>query len=74
MASSLRRLIEDLAVIKPGRKTSRSMSDAAKAALGPDVPITDVLDNTLGAACQGARAGAVQAAGCQALRQLMEAG
>ena len=48
MASSLRRLIEDLAVIKPGRKTSRSLSDAAKAALGMDVPIVEVLDNTLG--------------------------
>ena len=48
MASSLRRLIEELAVVKPGRKTSRSLSDAAKAALGLDVPITDVLDNTLG--------------------------
>ena len=33
MAGSLRRLIEDLAVVKPGRKTSRSMTDAAKAAL-----------------------------------------
>ena len=48
MASSLRRLIEDLAVVKPGRKTSRSLSDAAKGALGIDVPIVDVLDNTLG--------------------------
>ena len=52
MAGSLRRLIEDLAVVKPGRKTSRSMSDAAKAALGLDLPITDVLDNTLGPAAQ----------------------
>jgi hypothetical protein len=54
MAGSLRRLIEDLAVAKPG-KTSRSMSDAAKAALGLDVPITDVLDHTLGPAAPGAR-------------------
>jgi hypothetical protein len=53
MAGSLRRLIEDLAVVKPGGKTSRSMSDAAKAALGLDLPITDVLDNTLGAAPKG---------------------
>ena len=60
MVSSLRRLIEDLAVVKPGRKTSRSMSDAAKAALGLDLPIADVLDNTLGPAAQGA--GAVAAA------------
>jgi hypothetical protein len=51
MAGSLRRLIEDLAVVKPG-KTSRSMSDAAKAALGLEVPITDVLDNTLGPAAR----------------------
>jgi hypothetical protein len=50
MAGSLRRLIEDLAVVKPGRKISRSMSDAAKAALGLEVPITEVLDNTLGPA------------------------
>ena len=50
MASSLRRLIEDLAVVKPGRKTSRSARDAAKAALGLDLPITEVLDNTLGPA------------------------
>jgi hypothetical protein len=62
MAHSLRRLIEDLAVVKPGLKTSRSMSDAAKAALGLDVPITEVLDHTLGPAAQGARAGAAQAA------------
>jgi hypothetical protein len=48
MAGSLRRLIENLAVVKPGRKTSRSLSDAAKAALGMDVPIAEVLDNTLG--------------------------
>ena len=48
MAGSLRTLIESLAVIKPGRKTSRSLSDAAKAALGMDVPIAEVLDNTLG--------------------------
>ena len=52
MAGSLRRLIEDLAVVKPGRKTSRSLSDAAKAALGLDLPIADVLDNTLGPAAQ----------------------
>jgi hypothetical protein len=61
MASSLRRLIEDLAAVKPGRKTSRSASDAAKAVLGLDVPITEVLDNTLGPAAQGAGAGAAQA-------------
>jgi hypothetical protein len=48
MAGSLRRLIEDLAVVKPGRKTSRALSDAAKAALGLSLPITEVLDNTLG--------------------------
>jgi hypothetical protein len=48
MAGSLRRLIENLAVVKPGRKTSRSLSDAAKTALGMDVPIAEVLDNTLG--------------------------
>jgi hypothetical protein len=48
MADSLRRLIENLAVMKPGRKTRRSLSDAAKAALGMNVPIVDVLDNTLG--------------------------
>ena len=56
MASSLRRLIEDLAVVKPGRKTSRSARDAAKAALGLDVPITEVLDNTLGRAAPRADA------------------
>ena len=50
MAGSLRRLIENLAVVKPGRKTSRSLSDAAKAALGLSVPISEVLDNTLGPA------------------------
>jgi hypothetical protein len=61
MAGSLRRLIEDLAVVMPGRKTSRSMSDAAKAALGLDVPITDILDNTLGPAEEGAGAGAAEA-------------
>jgi hypothetical protein len=48
MASSLRRLIENLAVVKPGRKTSRTLSQAAKAALGMDVPIVEVLDSTLG--------------------------
>ena len=48
MASSLRRLIENHAVVKPGRKTSRTLSQAAKAALGMDVPIVEVLDNTLG--------------------------
>ena len=52
MASSLRRLIENLAVVKPGRKTSRSLSDAAKAALGMEVPIAEVLDNTLGPVAQ----------------------
>jgi hypothetical protein len=61
MASSLRRLIEELAVVKPGRKTSRSMSDAAKAALGLDLPITEVLDNTLGPAAAGAGARAAAA-------------
>jgi hypothetical protein len=50
MASSLRRLIEEFAVVKPGRKASRSLSDAAKAALGLNVPIDEVLDNTLGPA------------------------
>lgn len=63
MASSLRRLIENLAVVKPGRKASRSMSEAAKAALGLDVPITEVLDNTLGPAAPGAAAGAAEASG-----------
>ena len=48
MASSLRRLIENLAVGKPGRKTSRTLSQAAKAALGMDVPFVEVLDSTLG--------------------------
>jgi hypothetical protein len=61
MASSLRRLIEDLAVMKPGRKASRSMSDAAKGSLGLDLSITEVLDNTLGPAAQRAGAGAGQA-------------
>jgi hypothetical protein len=50
MASSLRRLIEELAVVKPGRKTSRSLSETAKAALGLNVPVVEVLDNTLGPA------------------------
>jgi hypothetical protein len=58
MASSLRRLIEELAVVKPGRKTSRSLSDTAKAALGRNVSIVEVLDNTLGSA---APAGSVTA-------------
>jgi hypothetical protein len=53
MASGLRRLIENLAVVKPGRKTSRSLSEAAKAALGMDMPIVEVLDNTLGATAPG---------------------
>jgi len=48
MAGRLRRLIENLAVVKPGGKTSRSLSDAAKAALGLNVPMAEVLDNTLG--------------------------
>jgi hypothetical protein len=48
MAGRLRRLIENLAVVKPGRKTSRSLSDTAKATLGLNVPIAEVLDNTLG--------------------------
>lgn len=60
MASSLRRLIEDIAVVKPGRKTSRSVSDAAKAVLGLDVPITEVLDNTLGPAAPGTGAKATE--------------
>jgi hypothetical protein len=54
MATSLRRLIEELAVVKPGRKTARSLSDSAKAAMGMEVPIADVLDNTLGPAAQAA--------------------
>jgi hypothetical protein len=62
MASSLRRLIEELAVVKPGRKTSRSMSDAAEAAFGMDVRITEVLDHTLGPSARGGGAGAAQAA------------
>ena len=65
MAGSLRRLIENLAVVKPGRKTSRSLSDAAKAALGLNVPITEVLDNTLGPA-PARGAGAVSADGVTA--------
>jgi hypothetical protein len=48
MAGRLRILIETVAVVKPGRKTRRSLSDAAKAALGLNVPIAEVLDNTLG--------------------------
>jgi hypothetical protein len=48
MAGLLRRLIEDLAVAKPGRKTSRSLDEATEAARGLKVTITDVLDNTLG--------------------------
>lgn len=59
MASSLRRLIEQLAVVKPA-KASRSTSEAAKAAFGLDVPITEVLDNTLGPAGQSAAATAAQ--------------
>jgi hypothetical protein len=65
MAGGLRRLIENLAVVKPGRKTSRSLSDAAKAALGMDVPIVEVLDNTLGATAPGA-AGVASADGVTA--------
>jgi hypothetical protein len=60
MASGLRTLIEDLAVVKPARKASRCMSDAAKTALGLDLPITEVLDNTLGPAAQRAGAGAAE--------------
>ena len=60
MASSLRRLIEEFAVAKPGRKTSRSLSDAAKAALGLNVPIVEVLDNTLGPAASTAGAAAAE--------------
>jgi hypothetical protein len=48
MAGSVRRLIENLALVKPGRKTSGSLSEAAKAALGLEVPIAEVLDHTLG--------------------------
>ena len=62
MAGNLRRLIENLAVVKPGRKTSRSLSEAAKAALGIDVPIAEVLDNTLGPTAPGG-AGAASADG-----------
>ncbi len=65
MAGSLRRLIENLAVVKPGRKTSRSLSDAAKAALGMDVPTVEVLDNTLGPTTPRA-AGAASADGISA--------
>ena len=54
MASGLRRLIEEFAVVKPGRKTSRPLSDTAKAALGRNVPIVEVLDNTLGPAAPAA--------------------
>ena len=50
MAGSLRRLIENLAAVKPGRKTSRALSEAAKAAVGLNVPMAEVLDNTLGPA------------------------
>ena len=56
MASSLRRLIEEFAVVKPGRKTARSLSDSAKAGLGLNVPIAEVLDSTLGPAAQAAGA------------------
>ena len=62
MATSLRRLIEELAVVKPGRKTSRSLSDAAKAALGIDVPMVEVLDSTLGPAARAASAGSPEGA------------
>ena len=60
MASGLRRLIEEFAVVKPGRKTSRSLSDAAKAALGLNVPIAEILDNTLGPAAQAASAASAE--------------
>ena len=63
MADSLRRLIENLAVVKPGGKTSRSLSDAAKAALGLNVPITEVLDNTLGPAAAAPSTGTAPADG-----------
>ena len=63
MASSLRRLIEELAVVKPGRKTSRSMSDGAKAALGLDVPVSEVLDHTLGPAARTASPGPAEVVG-----------
>jgi hypothetical protein len=63
MATSLRRLIEQLAVVKPGRKTARSLSDSAKATMGMDVPIADVLDNTLGPAAQTAGAMSPEAGG-----------
>ena len=60
MASSLRRLIEEFAVVKPGRKTARSLSDSAKAALGLNVPIAEILDNTLGPAAQAASAASAE--------------
>jgi hypothetical protein len=60
MAGNLRRLIEEFAVVKPGRKTSRSLSDAAKAGLGLNVPIAEVLDNTLGPAAQAAGAASAE--------------
>jgi hypothetical protein len=67
MASSLRRLIENLAVVKPGRKTIRSLTQAAKTALGMYVPLVEVLDNTLGApAPAGARAAAVDGTAAKA--------
>jgi hypothetical protein len=62
MASSLRRMIEELAVAKPGRKTSRSLSDVAKAALGRNVPSVEVLDNTLGPAAQAPGAASAESA------------
>jgi hypothetical protein len=67
MASSLRRLIENLAVVKPGRKTSRALTQAAKTALGMDVPLVEVLDHTLGApAPAGAGAAAVDGTAAKA--------
>jgi hypothetical protein len=63
MASSLRRLIDRIAVVKPGRKTSGSLSEAAKAALGLDVPISEVLDNTLGPVAPGSDVGPAIATG-----------
>jgi len=59
MASSLRRLIDRIAVVKPGRKTSGLLSEAAKAALGLDVPIGEVLDNTLGPVAPGSDVAAI---------------
>ena len=67
MAGSLRRLIENVAVLKPRGKTSRALSQAAKAALGMDVPVIEVLDHTLGTpAPAGASPAAVDGAAAKA--------